>query len=297
MKRAATLLLLALLVATPALADVVHLKNGGRVEGTVKDLGDKYRIDHRYGSLTVPKADVTKIEKKASLKELYEARRKKIDAKDPDALVKIGLWLREQGWESQALKEFRAALKLDAEHRGAHKALGHVLYEGKWRTEAKIMELRGFVKHQGKWVSKEEKARLEAVEERERMAKERKKAERAFQRKLASLIRDIAYGSKKKCDAAYEEIKTIATERKIPGLAKYAGEVKAYFDRYWTLVRRSQSTVTTEVRASMSKLKRPIPTFTTSLGALSTPVTLQLPELAVVSVKTTVVIPAGRGLP
>jgi hypothetical protein len=146
-------------------------------------------------------------------------------------------------------------------------------------------------------VSKAEKARLEAVEERARLAKERKKAERAFQRKLGSLLRDIAYGSKKKCEAAHEELVTIAKERKIPGLAKYAGDVKAYFDRYWTLVRRSQSTVTTEVRAAVTKLKRPIPTFTTSLGASTTPVTLQLPELNVISIKTTVIIPAGRGLP
>jgi hypothetical protein len=42
----------------------------------------------------------------------------------------------------------------------------------------------------------------------------------------------------------------------------------------------------------MATLKRPIPTITTSLGAFSTPVTIQLPELSVVSIKTTALIPA-----
>jgi len=296
MKPAVALLLVLQFLAAPAAADVVHLTNGGKVEGKVTDLGDELKIEHRYGSLTVPKSDVKRIEKKATLKEEYEARLTKIDPKDADAHVALGRWLLEKGWGSQALKEFERALEIDENHRGAHTALGHVFYEGKWRTESEIMELRGFVRVDGEWISKEEAARRKAVEERKRLAKEQRKAEREFQRRLQRLIRDIAYGSKKKCEAAHEELVTIARERDIPGLEKFAGDVKAYFDRYWTLVRESQK-VTTEVRAAMTKLKRPIPTFQTSLGASTTPVTLQLPELSVASVNTTVVIPAGRGLP
>ena len=68
MTRAITLAMLLLIAVTPALADVVHLKNGGRVEGKITDLGKKLRIDHRYGSLTVPKTDIVRIEKKAPKK-------------------------------------------------------------------------------------------------------------------------------------------------------------------------------------------------------------------------------------
>ena len=85
----------------------------------------------------------------------------------------------------------------------------------------------------------------------------------------------------------------IARELGDPALEKYAGDVKAYFDRYWQVMRERNNAIT-EVRATMSTLKRPIPTFTTSLGAGSTPVTLQLPELSIISVKTTVPIPLGR---
>jgi tetratricopeptide (TPR) repeat protein len=296
MKKLITLVIAITLFTGIAAADVVHLVNGGKVEGKITDLGDTLRVEHRYGSITIPKSDVKRIEKKATLKELYEARLEKIDAKDPDARVNLGRWLQEKGWGSQALAEFRKAIELDPDHRAARKALGHVFYEGKWRTESEIMEMRGFVRVDGEWISKEEAARRKAIEERKALAKAAKKEHQEFVMKLKHLLRDVAYGSKKKCDAAYDELITIARKREMPGLEKYAGDVKAYFDRYWTLVRANQK-VTTEVRAAMSKLKRPIPTLQTSLGAGTTPVTLQLPELSVVSVKTTVVIPAGRGLP
>jgi len=296
MKTALVLAIALLICAAPALADIVHLNGGGKIEGKVTDLGDKLEIEHRYGKMIVPKYKVKNVEKKTTLKEEYEAKLKKIDRKDADARVALGRWLAEKGWGSQSLKEYATALEIDANHRGAHTALGHVFYEGKWRTESEIMELRGFVRVGGDWLTKEEAARHKALAERKKALKDYQKAERAFRRKLQSLIRDIAYGSKRRCDSAHKELVTIAREKKIAGLEKFAGDVKAYFDRYWTVVRERQNALT-EVRATMTKLKRPIPKFTTSLGASTTPVTLQLPELAVVSIKTTVIIPAGRGLP
>ncbi|MBL7008983.1 MAG: hypothetical protein ISR76_08290 [Planctomycetes bacterium] len=48
-----------------------------------------------------------------------------------------------------------------------------------------------------------------------------------------------------------------------------------------------------ELRPTVATLKRPIPEFTSSLAGLTTPVTLQLPELEVASANTTAVIPDG----
>ncbi|MHC4471523.1 MAG: hypothetical protein ACYS99_11225 [Planctomycetota bacterium] len=295
MQRAAIVFaaLLVGLLAVPALADVVHLKNGGRIEGKVVDKGDAYEVTHRYGKITVKKSDVVSIEKKATLAETYAKKRAAIDVKNADQLVALAKWCRENGWETQAVKDFRAALALDPDHRGAHTALGHVFYEGAWRTEDEIMEMRGFVKHLGKWVTREEAARLEAKEAAHRRNEARKREAKKLQRKVNRWFRDIAYGTKKKCDKAYGEVLTFAKERKNEKLAKYAGDVKAYFDRYWKAVRESQKG-TLEIRATMSKLKRPIPSFTTSLGS-GPPVTLQLPELSIARIQTTVVVPMGRG--
>lgn len=51
--------------------------------------------------------------------------------------------------------------------------------------------------------------------------------------------------------------------------------------------------ITLELRPTVATLRRPIPEFTSSLAGLTTPVTLQLPELEVASANTTAVIPDG----
>ncbi len=51
--------------------------------------------------------------------------------------------------------------------------------------------------------------------------------------------------------------------------------------------------ITLDLRPTVATLLRPIPEFTSSLAGLTTPVTLQLPELQVASAKTTVQVPDG----
>ena len=57
-------LLAVLVLAAPALADVVHLRNGGRIEGRVTEEGNRIRIETATGTLTVDRKDVVRIEKK-----------------------------------------------------------------------------------------------------------------------------------------------------------------------------------------------------------------------------------------
>jgi type II secretory pathway component GspD/PulD (secretin) len=51
--------------------------------------------------------------------------------------------------------------------------------------------------------------------------------------------------------------------------------------------------VTMQLKPTIATLTRPIPTFTTSLGAFTTPVTIQIPELKVQRAATTVRVPDG----
>jgi tetratricopeptide (TPR) repeat protein len=53
-----------LLLASLALADVVHLKNGGKLEGRVREEGDQYVIETVTGTIKVKREDVLRIEKK-----------------------------------------------------------------------------------------------------------------------------------------------------------------------------------------------------------------------------------------
>jgi Flp pilus assembly protein TadD len=53
------------LLGAAAAADVVHLKDGRKIEGKVTDLGDKIRIERSFGSMTIDKTEVDRIEVKA----------------------------------------------------------------------------------------------------------------------------------------------------------------------------------------------------------------------------------------
>lgn len=296
MKALPALTLVAFVLAVPARADVVFLTNGSQVEGRVTDHGDEISVSLRFGEMRVPKSRVSMIERKSSLEEQYEARIAKLDPKDADARVALGAWLEERQWGTQARREYRAALVVAPEHRGAHEALGHLLHEGRWRSEREVMELRGFVRAGGKWVTAEEARRQRSAAERAQLERERLRERRALERRLNSLFRDVALGSQRRCDAAYEELVLIAREERIAGLEVFAAEARDYYDGFWTALRRQRDTLV-DARVTMTKLKRPIRSVSTGLGSSTSPVSLQLPEMSVVSVRSTLVIPAGRGKP
>ena len=58
-------------------------------------------------------------------------------------------------------------------------------------------------------------------------------------------------------------------------------------------ISQDRKTVSLELRPTIATILRPIGEFTSSLGSLTTPITIQLPELQVASVNTTVVVPDG----
>lgn len=59
------------------------------------------------------------------------------------------------------------------------------------------------------------------------------------------------------------------------------------------IVSHDRKYITLELQPTIATLLRPIPEFTSSLAGLTTPVTLQLPELSISSAKTNAVVPDG----
>jgi hypothetical protein len=97
-------------------------------------------------------------------------------------------------------------------------------------------------------------------------------------------------------------LEAIAEETRSEALGKMIPQVKAYaaaMDRLATAVATESATALTECRIQVAKLRRPIKTFQTPLssgpGVLSpnAPVTIQLPELELIKIHTTVPIPAS----
>ena len=103
-------------------ADIVHLIDGGQVEGTVVDLGDKLKIEFPNGSVVVNKSDVAEIEKKATPQQVFAS---KLAAAGDNAgrCVAVGRWARGRGMDKEYVLALRRALQLDPEHEVAQELL------------------------------------------------------------------------------------------------------------------------------------------------------------------------------
>jgi len=187
--------ILALVVCSAASADIVRLKNGGRVEGIARTVGDKVIVETFAGETTIALSDVDSIDDKhVSKLEEYYARARELDAaKDPAELVKLAGWARREGGGrfvkglvDRAVELSRAsaevakvvelgtlardaglgpdarpiwerALSLDGSCEPARRELGFKLHDGKWLTEDEWQVAQGNVKFEGKWIAATER--------------------------------------------------------------------------------------------------------------------------------------------
>ena len=102
-------------LAASARADVVVLKDGRRVEGTVvSENADKIQIDTRGGRLELARADVASIERSASKER--ELADRKAQAKTAEDFYQIGAWAEKQKLTQDAKKCMLRAIELDPAH-------------------------------------------------------------------------------------------------------------------------------------------------------------------------------------
>ncbi len=155
------------LAPTSVDADIIHLKNGGKVEGTVEsESGGVLTVKTRFGRQKIPRANVDRIEKAERTIDVYERKRKALDEKDAKAVFALAQWCRENSLSKQARTLLERTVTLDPRHEEAQTALGNVLHEGEWMTpeeRAAAIEraadaekrARGLVLYEGEWVPKE----------------------------------------------------------------------------------------------------------------------------------------------
>lgn len=291
-----------LLAAAPAAADEILLRNGRTLEGTVTEAGDTVVWERPGIRMEIRREEVKEVRRTPTPREEFAAKVAALAAVEEgerrpsaEALAesrhRLGLWCAGRGLKAEAAEQQERALALDPEHAGARRALGYLRVEGKWRLEEEVMRERGLLSVGGRWVTPEEAARIAAgeVSPREKERQERKARERAQRRALNAALARVADPDPRVRVRGEAELASVARAMGEPELEARAPEVRAYYDRFHEEVARARALV--EVRTQLVTLKRPIPTFTTSLGAFSSPVTLQLPELSVVSVNTTAVLP------
>lgn len=272
-----------LLLAAAASADEVLLVNGGKLSGKARREGDEVVVATPHGESRLKAADVKSITPGRTVWDDYAEKAKAADGKDPAAEVALGDWCRANGLGAEAQKHWKAALALDPDRKDARARLGFIRYEDRWLTTDEYYRARGFVKKGDEWIPADEARRRDAAKKESEALKKHVKTIRESVAKMQSMKRKTRLAGKLDLQAYAESIGDTR-------LGEFASDVAAFYNAQWAEIRREL--VLVEVRATLSTLKRPIPTLTTSLGANTTPVTIQLPELSVVSVKTTALVPA-----
>lgn len=201
-----------LLAGAPALADVVHLRDGRSLEGSVIRAGDSLIVRRKLGSSHVHLSDVLRIEETTDRWDELERLRGELAHGTADERYRFGAWCRDHDFKEEAQRAFLSVLRLDLDHAGARAALGYVMHEGRWLTLGDKKRLEGLVEHEGAWVTPEKKAKLVAAKKEEARKARAARREAAEAEKLARRQRREAEREAKR-EARRERAEEIARAR------------------------------------------------------------------------------------
>ena len=125
---------LGLLLSASAQADKVYLTNGKSLEGKVTETEDKVIVALAQGTMSFPRAQVQRIERRESVLDVFAARRAALPRGDAAARVALAAWAHRERMERQAQELLREALEIDPDQPEARSQLGFVRHDGKWLT-------------------------------------------------------------------------------------------------------------------------------------------------------------------
>ena len=184
--------------ASSAWADHADLRTGGGVTGKVVARGKSVLVQTPAGiQLALPADKVRRIASEAQLKKYAEVRDQ--TGVDPDANVELAKSIMSSDAFPADPKAFRKfhlwrAVAANSDHKASRNALGFRRDEGRWVTSHELMTSRGMVSRNAGWELPEIKARREAAEADEVVAKK-------YRATLARHFKTIASGSRRAPEA------------------------------------------------------------------------------------------------
>ncbi len=122
-------------------ADVVVMDDGRTFSGIVTLQDQIVIIKMPYGSVSLPRDKVVRIELKQTPQQELAAKLDQIDEGDAKQLVALAVWAREQGLGRESKELSERTLKLDADNAQARRELGFLRIDGKWQPFDKALEL------------------------------------------------------------------------------------------------------------------------------------------------------------
>lgn len=147
--------------------DVFELVNGGRIEGTQVEAQaskESYVIDTPGGRLTIARSQVEKVETPSDdEKEYLELARRVPDTVDDH--WKLAEWCRQRKLRRESQKHLARILELDPHHADARTLLGFRKKDGEWMTRDEVMNSRGLVLYEGRYVTPQHIELMERTKE------------------------------------------------------------------------------------------------------------------------------------
>ncbi len=293
-----------LVVPSPARADILELDDGRLIEGVVVKVDDQFHIQSRFGPTTVPAARVKSHTKARSVDAQIREHVASLAPDDAENRALLARWLLDLGREDEGRAMAAAVLELDPESAVAHEVLGHVRHEGTWRTPAEAKRAEGLERHGDRWYTPQEWANQGASVREQALERERQLMSEGLQDDVNRAVRLMMSPDPSLRGRGRKLLDGMAKEYDNASLAELARNVDAYVRKLDELAAASalatvpggvsgSGVVTGDFRATMTKLKRPIEIFTTSLASTfgGGPVKIQLPELEVIRVRTVASIP------
>jgi hypothetical protein len=177
-------------------ADVVLLKQGGKIEGQVVERDSSkglvlVKLD-AGGQLTLDRSQIQTIH----LQRPAEAEYEKIRAHYADSVEgqwALAEWCLQNKLGKQRETHLKRVIELDPDHMEAHHALHQQQIDGRWMTVEDSKREKGMVKYKDRWIFPQE---VQAAEERSKKDIAEKDWIRKLNRYRAALRRDSAQAEK-----------------------------------------------------------------------------------------------------
>jgi hypothetical protein len=164
-----------LLAASPALADEVFLKGGGRITGQIVErAAESVTVDIGGGTFTVRVESIVRIEEGRSPLQEYRERAARLPDGDAEGWRELARWATGRALGTMAGQAWSHVAAVRPDDEEANLALGRVRFDGRWVTEEESYRAQGYVEFEGDWMRPEERqailAERQASEEAHRSA-------------------------------------------------------------------------------------------------------------------------------
>ena len=283
-------LVAAIFAATTAAtsADTLVLKNGGQLEGKLKSRTEKeIHFELTQGVAIFPVDQVADVKTGTTVVDELKAKFEALAYTDADGHYALAQWCRSQALFSEMRESLELVIQIAPDHEAARADLGHVRHDGKWLTSPADIEAAGYVRYLGRWYDKAALASL-GVSSAQRQDEEKLRTQ------INDLLRKLASEDGAVRTRAREELTVLSRISAMPQLGELAGQLHKRYDDYYT----EQRYVTLELRLTKAEIEKPIRTVSSSIasgsGATSA-VDIEVPQISLIKLRTTVTVPAGGG--